>query len=384
MSTVFVTPKHMTASDDTTFRVYESIGNHNNPLFLNTILTHAQFDPNSLWSASEKVHGANFSFTIIPENDAITVKVASRNQYLDTPEWMEKFYPKAQQILRDQYTTLSERAFYYIVTKYPQFVNVHKVVIYGEVLGGLYPHDEVPKDKTAGIIQRGVYYSPNNLFYPFDIHVTHGDQGTWLNHDEFEDVMQNSGFTLYAKELFRGPLSACLELDVEKATTLPALLGLPPIEKNVSEGLVFKPLKPFTDETGTRWIVKKKSYQFMEAMTGDRVKIFLAQKQGVLLPLPNEASKKVMELVASYVTDSRIDSVRSKMKEDLLVNQHVIGRATGELAKDVLVDVEKEHGNIWSADVVKKDEQHLIRKNLNTLCTTQIREYIRRYKESQN
>lgn len=42
--------------------------------------------------------------------------------------------------------------------------------IYGELMGGVYPHKDLPRtDSATPPVQRGVYYCPHYDFYGFDI-----------------------------------------------------------------------------------------------------------------------------------------------------------------------------------------------------------------------
>jgi hypothetical protein len=48
-----------------TFRPYESINNHYAEKAYKMITEHPTFNADAVWSATEKVHGCNFSMTVV-------------------------------------------------------------------------------------------------------------------------------------------------------------------------------------------------------------------------------------------------------------------------------------------------------------------------------
>ena len=108
----------------------------------------------------EKVHGANTSFLC----DGETVRFAKRTsmleegeQFYDYPELLERYKDRVQKLFGD------------IKSKYPEATHIS---VFGEMFGGLYPHDGVKAMQKVGLIQRGVCYTPDHEFYGFDIYLS--------------------------------------------------------------------------------------------------------------------------------------------------------------------------------------------------------------------
>jgi hypothetical protein len=110
-----------------TFRTYDSIDNHYNNKYVDTILNHSSFDANAIWVATEKVHGSNFSFTVISEDGNLNFKVGTRSQYLEEGA---SFLGNASKVVTETYKPLALKAFNYVTTdsqfteKYPNTFKV--------------------------------------------------------------------------------------------------------------------------------------------------------------------------------------------------------------------------------------------------------------------
>ena len=133
------------------FKKYNSIENSYREEFLNRIQSHGFWKDE--YVVQEKVHGANLSFWT---TDGITFHTAKRTADLN-PE--ERFY-NFQSVL---------------AILQPKFENIWKelkiaspeltqLTIFGELMGGSYPHPDVPRNSKAVKTQKGIYYSPNNEF----------------------------------------------------------------------------------------------------------------------------------------------------------------------------------------------------------------------------
>jgi len=104
-------------------------------------------------------------------------------------------------------------------------------------------------------IQKGVFYSPKNDFYAFDIRI---NQEEYLNVEEANEYFKTIGL-FYAKTLFKGSFEACLEHSNDFNSKIPKWLGLPEIEKNICEGVIIKPVKSRYFNNGARVIFKNKN-----------------------------------------------------------------------------------------------------------------------------
>lgn len=121
----------------------------------------------------------------------------------------------------------------------------------GEIFGGSYPCKEVPAVKNASVVQRGIWYCPQNDFYAFDLH----DGNGYLGYDEATAILKECGF-FYAVPLFRGPLAEALKYPNTFVTTIPALYKLPALPDNISEGVVIKPVQDKKFSNGSRVVFK--------------------------------------------------------------------------------------------------------------------------------
>jgi Rnl2 family RNA ligase len=119
------------------------------------------------------------------------------------------------------------------------------LIVYGELLGGCYPHADVPAARDGvGPVQRGVWYSPELVFVGFDVGLCGEDGATrYLDFAAARAAATAAGF-LFLSPLLEAPLGACLGADVRFKTRLPAALGLPPLldEPNWAEGVVVRPV----------------------------------------------------------------------------------------------------------------------------------------------
>lgn len=142
----------------------------------------------------EKVHGANLCFI----TDGANIRCAKRTGFLSEDEKFFNF-----QKVRDRYKGKILRCCNLVKKLHPK---TDFLYIFGELFGGYYPHPDVPKVKNAIKLQQGIFYSPDNDFYAFDLRI---HNGSYLNVDESAEIFEKIGF-LYARILFRGTLDECL------------------------------------------------------------------------------------------------------------------------------------------------------------------------------
>ncbi len=194
-----------------------------------SILTHPVSD--TKWIVMEKAHGTNINVTMDGEN----IKFGKRTTFYERESMKsffryERFWNKYRQKCADVWNNCKYKT----------------VTIYGELIGGDYPHSKVEKVEIPRI-QGGVYYHPGHDFYAFDIRA----DGEYLP---------------YAKVLFRGSFKDVLNYSAKtKAdpTTIPSMFGLEEIEDNVREGNVLKPVVT-TYIKSKRVILKDKNDKFSE------------------------------------------------------------------------------------------------------------------------
>lgn len=331
------------------FKKYSSIENSFSREFMDRIA--AELPSGLEWVVQEKVHGANTSFLY----DGAELRFAKRTSLLEADE---KFYDF--QKIMEEYRARVEDLYRRACQLWP---DTESIAVFGELFGGRYDHASVAAVKGATLIQKGVFYAPGHEFYAFDIYLHTADGGRYLNVDEANALFEATGF-FYAKTLQRGSLEECLGYPNDFGSRVGEWLGLPPIADNICEGIVIRPVIPQYLHTGSRVLIKSKNARFAEKKgVKARNKVFTA-------PTPySEALQQLVAEIEAYVTANRLANVLSHIGEVSLPKD--FGRVTGLLAKDVLEDFLKEHGE--SYDALEKSEQKSLTRELNGFCTALVK-----------
>ena len=185
-----------------------------------------QPSPGGTWVALEKLHGAQLVVGV----RGAQVLFGKRKAWLAE---QEPFF--GWQLLRLQLGAAALEISRALGTR------EESVYLYGELLGGHYPHPDVPAVPGMSPVQTGVWYSPDLRWSPFDILVASSDEdeGVLLAHHELESVAHRAGLVT-PPVVRRGARSEMGGVPTRMQTRFPSLLGLPPIEGNVAEGLVIK------------------------------------------------------------------------------------------------------------------------------------------------
>lgn len=225
------------------------------------------------WVVTEKVHGANFCFI----TDGKMIRCAKRKRLLADGESFfhhQSVLNRAQEQIKAAFFLLKER-----------HSALQRIAIYGELFGGSYPHPDVEPDPSVQPVQTGLYYSPTIEFYAFDIALQHDyddkpSTRRYLDYDQALQILQKVQL-FHAQPLFIGKWNEANAYPVGFDSTIPALLGLPPLPPrhacvaqrdacvghNPAEGIVIKPMKSIYIETKKgpiRPIIKKKIAAFAE------------------------------------------------------------------------------------------------------------------------
>ena len=322
------------------FRKYQDIDNIDRKKTLD--FYRAERATKGRFVVQEKAHGANLSFWY----DGFVLQSAKRGGFIDGDFYNYK-------PVEERNTGRVKRAWEWLKKKGLSF---EVMAVYGELIGGTYPHPDVERDKAATRVQKGIFYSPRNEFYAIDLALDY----RFLDMDTFEAVMETSGF-LYAKTLFSGNFQECLEHANRFPSRIPEWLGLPPIEGNVCEGVVIKPAQPRILSDNSRAILKNKNEKWAEkAMKRDRPS-----------KPPVELSREAADLLAemeSLVTENRLSNVLSKFGP---VTDKDFGTLIQLFSADVLKDFERDHeGEINS---LQKSERKQLTKKLGRSCACLIR-----------
>ena len=290
----------------------------------------------------EKIHGANFSFWCNKDG----IFTASRNKFLEPGanffNW-EQVLEKYRLNIQNLYDMLNKPT---------------EVILYGEIYGGNYPHDNVKAVDGAQQVQSKIYYCPHNDFHGFDIKV----DGVYLPVDEVNRLCETCGIP-YARTLYEGTLEACLQYPNQFITTLPSMHNCPPIKGNTCEGIVIKPKRPAFLPGGERVILKDKNKKFVERTHTKRQ--ILDKKNIENNTIPN----KVYDAIIEYATENRLRNVLSKIGG---VTHRDFGRILRDMKQDVQEDFDKDHISKW--EPLNVSETKYVHKRLNTYIATMIKE----------
>ena len=322
------------------FKRYDGIENTYRTKFVDQVRQH--LDAKETCVVQEKIHGANFSFWCTED----VISTASRNKFLEPGtnffNWeqvLEKYRPNIQKLCS-------------MVNKPTE------VILYGEIYGGNYPHDNVKAVDGAQQVQSKIYYCAHNDFHGFDIKVN----GEYLPVDEVNRLYETCGIP-YACTLYEGTLDACLQYPNQFITTLPSMHNCPPIKGNTCEGIVIKPKRPAFLPGGERVILKDKNKQFVERSHTKRQ--ILDKKNIKNNTIPN----KVYDAIIEYATENRLRNVLSKIGG---VTHRDFGRILRDMKQDVQEDFDKDHISKW--EPLNVSETKYVHKRLNTYIATMIKE----------
>jgi Rnl2 family RNA ligase len=329
-----------------TFKKYSSIENTYDKEFMEKIKLEG-FD--SLpYVVQEKVHGANCCFI----TDGQMVKFAKRTNFVEAGEMFYN-YEELLERYRDRIILLFQQ----VKAKY---ADAESILVYGEMFGGKYPHPDVKNDSKVMNIQKGVFYCPNHEFYGFDIYVKGlEDRNKYLSVEE-ANVFFEASHVLYAKTLFQGNLNECLEYPNAFPSCVAGWLGLPPVEDNVCEGVVIRPVEPVFFRNGSRLLLKSKNSKFAE-------KKAVKKRQPALFVEPTYSEELNQQLVVTeeYVTENRLNNVISKTGPVAIPRE--LGKLIGLFSKDILEDYLKEYSNEYA--LMEKSEQKILNRHVNKQAT---------------
>ena len=331
------------------FKKYNSVENSFEEEYIEKVRW--QMPADQKYAVQEKVHGANASFLC----DGKEIKFAKRTALVEADE---QFYGYTEVLdsYRDKILALTKD----VMERYP---GTTQVSIFGELFGGGYPHPDVPAIRNMVPVQKGVYYCPRHDFYGFDIYVISENEGQFLSVEETDALFEKHGF-FYAKTLFTGTLDECLAYPNAFISHIPEWLGLPPVEDNICEGIIIRPVVPMFLRNGTRVMIKSKNERFAEKKTKKGI--------GPALDLAvsySDEMKELMAVMATYITEPRLDNVISHIGEVQLPRD--FGKLTGLYAKDVFEDYMKE--NAVAYNELERKEQKAINKELAKLAAAMIR-----------
>lgn len=273
------------------FRKFSSLEN----TYRTNLLEKIQYEgkDGSLWMATEKLHGANFSFWC----DGTEVKVASRTQFVDGTFYnCQAVINKYEDCILDLWRECSQGC-----------RDTTVVVVYGELFGGN--------------VQKEVEYGEKD-FHAFDIVIN----GKPTNKQEAVYICREVGIP-FVPVVGTGTFAECLALsNTFKSTLTPESYT----EENTSEGLVIEPVIPNWFNNGSRIYFKNKTEGFSEKKR--------KPKEHIVFELSDEESELMNELL-TYNTTQRVSNVISKIGQ---VTNKDFGKILGLTTQDLLEEFTKE------------------------------------------
>lgn len=312
------------------FKKYNSIENTYREEVLEQIQKHGY--ANQEFVVQEKVHGSNISFWTTDGESIHTAKRSGRIEegevFFNYERVLIDLKPKLLAIWQELRNEKS---------------GIEQVTFFGEIFGGAYPHADVERTKSAIKVQKGIYYSPNNHFYAFDILI---NTETYLDVDQVNELFEKHNI-VHAKTIFRGPLNECISYPNDFETAIPKAFNLPAITPNITEGVVIKPVTPLFFNNGSRVILKNKNEKWAENTRFN--KIIREEDE------PTEKLLKLQEAIATYVTENRLNNVLSKIGAVTIKD---FGKVIGMFNKDIITDFLKDYQD-RVAELEKKEAKKL-------------------------
>lgn len=308
------------------------------------------------WVVTEKIHGANFGIV----TDGSEVRFAKRKEFLQPDEVFFDYQSLAHQLAYQ-----SQEIFKILQAERKRLL---RVFVYGELFGGEYPHPDISAIPHIQAVQTGIYYSPKIEYCGFDIAVE--EKGNpiaraYYDYDQAINLFQQVGM-MRAEPLFIGRYEEALTYKLEFDSTIPALLGLPPLPfRNPAEGIVIKPIKSIYVETPKgriRPILKVKIPEFAEDSRFHQATKWSDQKA----PLPHSPQElsieeELSQEMLALVTETRLNNVISKIgrvsRNDGARKQQLVQL----LMQDILETFNEEWDSIFSALSAER-QQLLIEK----------------------
>ena len=308
------------------FQKYNSIENITRKRFIEQAIIERLHD--CTFVVQEKIHGSNFGIYITDTN----INYASRNQFIPPDDIFYNY----KNVIKKYEINLK------LLFQKIQISNKKNiiVIVYGELYGGKYLHKDVEQIPNSIVIQKEVQYCPHNDFIAFDIKV----DDNYLSVVESNLLFEETNIP-YCETLFTGTLQECLQYSNKFESTIYKKHNLPPIENNICEGVVIKPLEVKFLAKGNRFILKNKNERFAENNVKSRSKT---------KELSNRARDKLDNLL-SYITQNRLNNVMSKMV-DSEKNKWNIMQA---MYRDIEEESQKEESNI-NFKMLEKYEQKRI------------------------
>lgn len=304
---------------------------------------------------TEKVHGANLQMTF----DGKEFKIGTRTAYIEADQ---KFY-NAFQVMEPIKPKL-EKLFYHLKETY--YKDLEKIILFGEIFGGSYPHKDVPKDNHASKVQKGVFYSPSNQFLAFDIMyklAKADDSYAYFSYEEFETFCNTFEIPKVPILGLVKNLTEALNFPNDKPSVVYQMYDLPRIEDNIMEGVVIRPYFPDIYIGQHRLIIKNKNEKFQEKAKEEK-------KQSSPGNSLSDEHKAILDEMLQYNNENRVRNVISHLGEITIKD---LGKIIGLTNRDIIEEYNKNTGKLT---ILAKEDEKRITKILNTQVSKTVKEII--------
>jgi Rnl2 family RNA ligase len=249
-------------------------------------------------------------------------------------------------------------------------VAADRYILYGELFGGKYTHPDVPAHPGVEAIQTGVYYAPAVHFCAFDSAFEANGKKQYLDYGAAIRHFENFGI-FHARVLFAGKLNEAMAFDTRINSRVPAQLGLPELDANLIEGVVVKPLyHSELKNVPYRPVIKLKNAEF------DEEKKFHEAQQWSFVPQissHSEALSFILEEIAGYVNNNRLNSALSKTGRLDFGNHKRMHAIREEMLEDVWVDFNGNNNGLLND--LSAAQRDWIRKRMIALINSQLNTY---------
>lgn len=327
------------------FKRYSKIENSYRAKTIGYIYELMLTEPRKVWHVQEKAHGSNLAIYY----DGTEFKYAKRSQFIEGSFYSydrikQRVEPKIRELWKAFPTDKANE--------------ITHIVIYGELIGGRYPHNDILHTQ-ATTIQSGVWYCPDNEFFAYELRAYAGEYEIAADVSKAEALFEKYDF-LHAKTLFTGSLEDCLEYDINFNSLIPSYMGLPELEgPNLCEGVVVRPERVLHSPTG-RVLLKKKQTNFSENISKK------VRKAAVAL---EGTAAELVESLEGYINENRLNAVISKEGPEAF-DKKSFGKLLKLFTTDVLEDFVADHLD-QVHDV--QDNMKIIRKMVGKRSATFIR-----------
>lgn len=280
------------------------------------------------WVVTEKVHGANFSFWMIEDDDgSVNIKCAKRSGWIEEDEKFFNYRP-----VLEKYRDNLEGLYKHLNTLF----GYKEVVVYGELFGGN--------------IQSGMCYPEDQDFIAFD-----------LKCDGVARTKTPSFYILNGFNISTAPiigvfdtLEEALEVNESFDSLLMREVFTGDDKHKEAEGIVIEPNTPVYEPNGSRIYLKKKTKRFLEKSGKPTIK---HKQVSTLSPVV----KEVLERSTPYICENRFNTVVSKIGEVTIKD---IGKVMGLMTQDIIVDLEKDLDIVIDHMFDNKADKQSYMKNL--------------------